>query len=182
MNARLTLPQVIFSHRTKVSLPGHHWKSSYASSLFTNYSSYSTCILVLPLYLFVLQFFLYNCERWRFAVSSYLMASMRDINITDTSHSYKVMNWVRHCWNWNVMRGFHVLRYGASTSWVNLLYFPQWLDGLQRCFSCCSLLIQLCNGQNIAAYEYGSIINLWGACASHSFFIAVCMINQPQLL
>jgi len=28
-----------------------------------------------------------------------------------------------------------------------------WLDGLQRCFSCCSLLILLYNGQNIAEYE-----------------------------
>jgi len=26
-------------------------------------------------------------------------------------------------------------------------------DGLQRCFSCCSLLILLCNEQNIAEYE-----------------------------
>ena len=29
-NARMTLPQAIVSHYAKVSLPGHHWKSSYA--------------------------------------------------------------------------------------------------------------------------------------------------------
>ena len=28
-----------------------------------------------------------------------------------------------------------------------------WLDRLQRYFSCCSLFIWLCNGQNIAEYE-----------------------------
>jgi len=43
-------------------------------------------------------------------------------------------------------------------------YFPQWLDGLQRCFSCCSLLILLCNGQKIVEYEA-------------SWFMGVSIIN-----
>jgi len=42
------------------------------------------------------------------------------------------------------------------------------MDGLQRCFSCCSLPILLCNGLNIAEYEAYwlmgfPIINLWGS-------------------
>ena len=50
-------------------------------------------------------------------------------------------------------RSYGVSRYGASVSLVTLLYFPHWLDGLQRLFSCCSLLILLCNGPHIAEYE-----------------------------
>jgi len=60
---------------------------------------------------------------------------------------------------------FALTRCGACVSQVYSPYFPQWLDGLQRCLSCCSLPILLCNGQNIAAYWLIGfpIINLWGA-------------------
>ena len=64
--------------------------------------------------------------------------------------------------------GFHVLRYGVRVSRVYSPYFPWWLDVLQRCFSCCSLLILLCIRQNIAEYEAYwlmgvPIIDPWGA-------------------
>ena len=42
---------------------------------------------------------------------------------------------------------------GAHASRVNILYFPQWLDGLRGAFLCCFMLILLCNGQNMAVYE-----------------------------
>ena len=70
----------------------------------------------------------------------------------NTSHSYNVMEWVQHSWYLRCY-GFHASKYGACASQVNLPYFPLWLDGLERCLSCCSMLILLCNGQNIAEYE-----------------------------
>ena len=56
-----------------------------------------------------------------------------------------------------------------------LSVFPKWLDGLQRCFSCCSLPILLCNGQNIAECEAYwlmgfPIINIW-AHVSRVYFL-----------
>jgi len=46
---------------------------------------------------------------------------------------------------------------------------------LQRCFSCCYLLILLYNGQKIAEYEVywlmGSIINLWGVRFTSTFSV-----------
>ena len=55
------------------------------------------------------------------------------------------------------------------------LYFLLWLDGLQRYFSCCSLLLLLCNSWNKAEYEANlpisvQIINSWGA--FQLFFLA----------
>jgi len=52
-------------------------------------------------------------------------------------------------------------RYGAHVSRVYSLYFPKWLDGLQRYFLSCSLLILLCNGQNIAEYEAYRLMSTW---------------------
>ena len=54
--------------------------------------------------------------------------------------------------------------------------FSVWLDGLQRCFSCCSLLILLYNGQNIAEYKAYwlmgfPIINLWGVHFTSTFSV-----------
>jgi len=51
------------------------------------------------------------------------------------------------------MAFMHVSRYGACVLRVFSPYFMQWLDGLQRFFSCCSLPILLCNGQKIAEHE-----------------------------
>ena len=50
-------------------------------------------------------------------------------------------------------------------------------NGWQRCFSCCSLLIFLYNGQNIAEYEAYwlmgfPIINLWGASFTSTFSVS----------
>ena len=82
----------------------------------------------------------------------HIMASLWDIKIAEPflilCLAYNAIERVRHRWNWCVM---------AFTYWsisrVYSPYFPQWLDGLQRCFLCCSLLTLLYNGQNIAEYE-----------------------------
>jgi len=42
--------------------------------------------------------------------------------------------------------------------------------GLQRYFSCCSLLILLCSGQNIAEYKAYRLMGIPIINASHSFF------------
>ena len=79
----------------------------------------------------------------------HLMASVRGIKIAEAllilCLAYYVIKLVRYCWNWGIM----VLRDGARISRAYSPYFLLWLDGLQRCFSWCSLLILLCNGQNI---------------------------------
>jgi len=41
----------------------------------------------------------------------------------------------------------------AFYEYILCSFHNSWLDGLQRCFSCCSLLILLYNEQNIAEYE-----------------------------
>ena len=120
--------------------------------LFTNCRSYNACIMVLPLYSFDLPFFLHNCIRWRFC-SRHVMASVWYIKIAKAllilCLAYYVMKQVQHCRNWGIMafmyrdmgRAFH----------KHILHI--FLDGLQRCFSCCSLLILLCSKQNITEYE-----------------------------
>ena len=76
------------------------------------------------------------------------MASVQDIKITEALfiNEFDIAEiealWLSHIKIWG--RAFHE-HYSP--------YFPYWLDGLQRCFSCCSLLILLCNRQNIAEYK-----------------------------
>jgi len=83
---------------------------------------------------------------------------------------------------------FHVSKYGGHVSQAYYPYFPQWPDGLQRCFSCCSQLILLCNGQNIAEYEVywlmGAPKLILEAHANHSFLYMqwYAQINQLKLL
>jgi len=65
--------------------------------------------------------------------------------------------------------------HGECVSRVLSPYFLKWLDGFQRCFSCCSLLTLLFNGQNIAKCEAYwlmgvPIINPWG---THQTFFLV---------
>jgi len=69
-------------------------------------------------------------------------------------------------------------------SWFMSIFsiFSVMLDGLQRCFSCCSLPILLCNGQNIAEYESYwlmgfPIINLWGARFTSEFSVFSVMVG-----
>ena len=104
-----------------------------------------------------------------------VMASVRDIKIVKAllmlCLAYYVMKWVGHCWNWGVM-AFTYRDMGHT--FHERIFRNGWMDGLQRCFSCCSLFILLCNGQNIAEYETYwllgvPIINPWGA--NQPFFL-----------
>ena len=116
----------------------------------------------------------------------HVMASVRDMKITEAPLvlclACFVMKWVQHCWNWGVM-AFKYWNMGR-VSWVHSPYFPLCLDGLQRCFSCCSSLVLLCNGQNTAEYEVywlidAPIINVWGAPAI--LLKRYAQINQLKL-
>ena len=64
--------------------------------------------------------------------------------------------------------------WGARFMSIYSSYFPLWLNGLQRCFSCCCLLILLCNGQNIAKYKAYWLINVP--------IIYPCGVLQPAIL
>ena len=146
--------------------------------LSINCSCYSACIRVLPLYPFYLPFFSSQL-RMVTICGRHVMASVRDIKIavSGTFHAMPCLPCYEMSSTLLKLRrySFHVSRYGVHVSWVYSLYFPYWLDGLQKCFSCCSLFILLCNGQNIAEYEAYWIISVpinnyfLEACVSHSF-------------
>ena len=135
--------------------------------LFTNYmySIYSACIMVLPFNCFVPHSFLTTVHRWRFAVSVYWPQCKKQI------FSEKLFIVIIKVMSLTLLKlkhyGFHVRIYRACTSRMILLW---WLNGLQRCFSCCSMLLPLCNRQNIQVAAYKTywlmdflIIYHWGA-------------------
>ena len=99
--------------------------------VFTNWSCYSACIKVLPLYPFDLSYF--SSQPRKVTICSRLiMASVRDIKIAEALFvlcpAYYVMKWVWHCWNWGIMaftywdmgRAFYyyILRIFCN-SWMN---------------------------------------------------------------
>ena len=121
--------------------------------LFTNRNCYSACIKVLPLYPFDHPYF--SSQPHKVTICGrHVMASVRNIKIAEAllvlCFAYYVMKQVQHCRDWGIMA---FTRYGGRVSRGYSPYFPQWVDRLQRCFSCWSLLILLYNGQNIAEYE-----------------------------
>ena len=84
------------------------------------------------------------------------MASVRDIKIDEAllilCLAYYIMKRARHCWNWGIMV-FTYWDMGRAFHEHILHIFPNgWMD-CRDAYSCCSLLIFLCNGQNIAEYE-----------------------------
>jgi len=95
----------------------------------------------------------------------HVMASVRDIKIAESllilCLAYYVMKRVRHCWSWGVMAFTYRGMGCAFHERILCIFCNGWLDGLQRCFSCCSLLIMLCNGQSIAEYKACWLMQLW---------------------
>ena len=118
---------------------------------FINRSCYSACIRVLPLYPFDIPFFPSQL-RMVTICGRHKMASVWDIKINEAllvlCLAYYVMKQGWDCWNWYIM-AFTYRDIGRVFASI----FSVMLDGLQRCFSCCSLPILLCNRQNIAKYE-----------------------------
>ena len=91
--------------------------------------------------------------------------------------AYYTMRWVQYFWNWGIM-AFTYRDMGCVFHEYIVCIFCNSLDML----SCCSLIILLCNGQNIAEYEAYwlmgvPIINPWGLPAIFSFKV-VCA-NEP---
>ena len=121
------------------------------------------------------------------AYSWHVMASVRGIQIAEALLTlclvYYVMKLVQHCWNRGIMAFTYRDLGRAFHKYILGIFCNDW----QRYFLCCSLLIMLCNGQNIAKYEAYwlisvPIINPWGA--GQPFFLAkrYAQINQPKLL
>jgi len=145
--------------------------------LFTNRSCYSACIRVLPLYPFDLPYFSSQPRKVTIC-GRHVMASVRDKDCWGTSRAMPCLLFYETSLTLLKLRhyDFHVSRYGTRVSQVYSPYFPQWLDALQRRFSCCSLLILLDNRQNITDYEVYwlmgfPMINLWGACFTSKFSV-----------
>jgi len=154
--------------------------------LFTNRSGYSACIMVLPLYPFVPPFLrkVTICSRH---IRNGFSARHKDRR--GTSHTMPCLPCYEMSLTLLKLRryGFQVSRYGASMSRVYSLYFLSWLDGLQRCFSWCSLFILLCSGQNITEYKASwlmgvSIINPWGMRQPFFLLKPYARIDQPKPL
>ena len=78
--------------------------SSRDVCLFTNLSSYSACIMVLPS--FCAPILSSQPCKWTIC-GRCTMASVRDINITEALLvlflAYNVMKGLQHCWNWGIM-------------------------------------------------------------------------------
>ena len=131
--------------------------------LFTNRSCYSACIRVLPLYSFDLpSFSLLLCK---VAIcGKNVMASVQGVKISEARLVlclfYHVMKRVQHCWNWGVMAFTYQDMGHTFHEYILRIFCNGWLDGLQRYFSCCSLFILLCNGQNIAEYKVYWLISV----------------------
>ena len=155
--------------------------------LFTNRSSYSACIRVLPLYPFDLPFFLHNCVRWRFAVDTWWLQCETYRSLRHSSH-YALLTVLWNKFNIAEIEALWLSRIKIwGTRFTSIFSMFSIMAGwLAEIFWCCSLLILLCNGQNITEYEAYwlmgvPIINPWGA--HQPFFLAkwYAQINQPKL-
>ena len=119
-----------------------------------------------------------------------IMASLREIKITETLLT--AYNTFTH---WDMIWGMHFTsQYSVFHKWifcisqVNLPYFSYngWMD-CKDAFSCCSMLILLCNGQNVAVYKVYwlmgfSIINQWGVHLPFLCFEVVCTISYSTVV
>ena len=113
--------------------------------LFPNHSSYKACIMVLPLYSFDLPLFLHNHVRNEFDIAEIEPLWLSLIELWGTRFT-------------SIFSIFSVM-----AGWIAEIFLH------------CSLLILLCNGQNIAKYEAYwlisvPIINPW--CTCQPFFLA----------
>jgi len=145
-NSRTARARDLISSQSTLLCPG--------LCLFTNCSSYSACIMVLPLYPFDLPFCLHNRARWRFAVDTQWFQSKTYRSLRYSSH-YALLTML-----WNQ---FDIAEIGAL--WLSCIeiwgvrftsifsVFSVMAEWIAEILFVLFLLILLCNGQNIAEYE-----------------------------
>ena len=126
--------------------------------LFTNCSSYSACIMVLPLYPFNLPFFS-SQPRKVTILGKHIMASVRDIQIAEALLTLCLAYYVCYETSLTLLKSrhydFHVSRYGQGTCFMSM-HSPYFPSGLHKCFYgnlCLQVHILLCNRQNIGEYK-----------------------------
>ena len=118
----------------------------------------------------------------------HLMASVRDIkDRRGTSHTMPLLTML---WNEFDIAEIEALWLSCIKVWDARFtsifsIFSTMVDGLQRCFSWCCLLILLCNRQNIAEYEAYwlmgvAIINPWSTC--QPFFLGMCKLTNKTIV
>jgi len=150
--------------------------------LFTNCSSYSACIMVLPLYPS-------DPSQLRKVTvcSRHVIASVWDIKITEAlltlCFAYYAMKWVWHCWKWGIMSFTYRDMGCAFHDHILCVFRTGWMDCVDNfhavlCSYCCV------TDRKYEVYWLISvpIINPWGV--RQPFFLVkrYAQINQLKLI